>query len=856
MVAGRRHPIRKVRWIAHRSSRLRARTDAAASAVRWDDPPAGPIGPVVDLSAPVGEADPDEPTAPPVADGPRRTGRYLRLRHSIGRHPGDVFRMAVASGVVLVCVLVARARGANEVEIAIFNEIQRLPHWSRGWQVLTWFGFWPGIVVGAGLALYLGRVRMALAVGWSGAVAWLLVELLHVLVRARAIDVTLLAGSLHGSGTQSFQFPSLHVAVIAALATAAAPYVTGAERYGSWVLVVAVAVTDLHEGTNLPLGVFAGAVLGWGVGTVLHLVLGAPGRRTAEPSVQVALSQVGVVPERVTRIRGRRLLHPQVYDVTSADGDRLRVKVVPRLHRLAGPAYKLRRLLASVEVVNEPAMSTPRHEVAHEAYITLLAERAGVGTLPVLLASEIEHGPPFLIQQQVDGRALVTLSAEEVDDALLAEVWRNVRALGSARIAHHGLTASNLLVDGSGRIRISDFTFSRVATPDRHNCQDVAEVLVSLTSVVGVGRAVDSALHALPPPLLQGALPHLQPLALHATFRRQLPERSTLGELRATVAERLECDVPPFRSPVRPATVAIVAAGVVAVYLLLPEFASITRVRSLIAHADDGWLAVTVATGMLAVVVSSWTILGASRDRLPVGRTIAVQVAAAFTGRTTVAALGYYAINLAFLERLGVRRPDAVGVLLLNRAATVVVSGLATVIGLLVIRDAVPIGSVSIPWWAPVALGAAVVAAAAFLLTPYGRDRVWKRIRSMLGELLATTAPTLRRPVRTLQLLAGETVFLALSAAGIVSTLAAFGAHFSVVAVVAVFVVASTIGQLLPTPGGLGAVEGGLVAGLTAVGIPPATAIAAAFLARVLTFWLPVVPGIVAFRLLQHRGVI
>jgi glycosyltransferase 2 family protein len=322
------------------------------------------------------------------------------------------------------------------------------------------------------------------------------------------------------------------------------------------------------------------------------------------------------------------------------------------------------------------------------------------------------------------------------------------------------------------------------------------------------------------------------------------------------VAERLGCEVPPFRSPVRPATVAIVAAGVLAIYLLLPEFSSITQVRSVIAHADKGWLAVTVASGMLAVVVSSWTILGAARDRLPVGRTVAVQVAAAFTGRTTVAALGYYAINLAFLERLGLRRSDAVGVLVLNRAATVVVTGLATVIGLLVIRNAVPIGSVSIPWWAAVALGAGIVMAVGFVLTPFGRDRVVRRLTTMLGDLLAATRLTLRRPVRTVQLLGGETAFLALSAAGTVATLWALGAHFSVVAVVAVFMVASTIGQLLPTPGGLGAVEGGLVAGLTAIGIPPPTAIAAALVARVLTFWLPVVPGIVAFRLLQHHGVI
>jgi glycosyltransferase 2 family protein len=787
---------------------------------------------------------------------PKRPGRYARLRHSIGRHPADLVRMAVAAGVVMGCVVAARARGVNEVEVAIFHEIQRLPGWSgRVWHVLTWAGWWPGIVAGAGLALYLGRVRMAVATAWAGVIGWLLVVLLHVLVGPRPVPEALLSGHVRGPGAEGFAFPSLHVAVVAALATAAAPYVTRAERVASSALVAAVAVADLYLGTNLPLDVFAGAVLGWGVGIFLHVVLGAPGRRTAEPSVQVALRQVGLAPVRVTKLRTRPF-RPLLYRVVCADGQPLQLKVVRRLHRLAGPGHKLRRALASVEVEDEPGLSTPRHEVEHEAYINLLAERAGVGTLPVVCAGEIEHGPPFLIRRLIEGRPLSELSADEVDDAVLAEIWRNVSALGAARITHHDLQAANFLVDADRQVRITDFTFGAVGGQEGHNYEDVAEVLVSVASVVGVRRAVESALRAVPAETLREAQPHLQTLALHRRFRRQLAGRAVLVDLRETLADRLGCEVPTFRSPVRPAKVAILAAGGLAVYLLLPELAEAAAVRSAIEHADWGWLGVTVATGMLAVVVSSMTIIGAARERLPLGRTVAVQVGAAFTGRTTVAAVGYYAINMAFLERLGMRRTDAVGVLILNRAVTVVVTGIATVVGLLVIGNAVPIGQLSIPWWAIVATAVLVLAVVGFLASPFGRERVWRRVTAMLRDLWSATVPTLRKPVRCVQLIGGEVVFLALSAAGMVATLAALGAHFSVGAVVAVYIVASTLGQLLPTPGGLGAVEGALVAGLTAIGLSAPDAIAAALVTRVLTFWLPVLPGIVAFRLLQHRGVI
>jgi len=95
-----------------------------------------------------------------------------------------------------------------------------------------------------------------------------------------------------------------------------------------------------------------------------------------------------------------------------------------------------------------------------------------------------------------------------------------------------------------------------------------------------------------------------------------------------------------------------------------------------------------------------------------------------------------------------------------------------------------------------------------------------------------------------------------LQAVGLAATLAAFQPHFPLIPVLAVYVVGSTLGQLAPTPGGLGAVEAATVAGMTAIGVGPTAAVAAVLTSRALTFWLPVLPGLVAFRLLQHYEVI
>ena len=63
-------------------------------------------------------------------------------------------------------------------------------------------------------------------------------------------------------------------------------------------------------------------------------------------------------------------------------------------------------------------------------------------------------------------------------------------------------------------------------------------------------------------------------------------------------------------------------------------------------------------------------------------------------------------------------------------------------------------------------------------------------------------------------------------------------------------------------PGGLGAVEAALSAGLTAAGIPGGLAVSSVLLFRLVTFWLPTIPGWFSFnapqkaelRVVRQRG--
>jgi uncharacterized protein (TIRG00374 family) len=60
-----------------------------------------------------------------------------------------------------------------------------------------------------------------------------------------------------------------------------------------------------------------------------------------------------------------------------------------------------------------------------------------------------------------------------------------------------------------------------------------------------------------------------------------------------------------------------------------------------------------------------------------------------------------------------------------------------------------------------------------------------------------------------------------------------------------------TLGSLLPLPGGIGGVEGGMIAAFVAFGVPAGSAVIAVLAYRAISFWLPTLPGIVGYLALR-----
>ncbi|MGH3097790.1 MAG: DMT family transporter [Streptosporangiales bacterium] len=771
-------------------------------------------------------------------------------RSSTGRHPRDLVRAAVAAAIATLCTLAVMQGGVNPVESAIAEQLRRLPNWQVAWHAIILLGSLGAIATIGAILLFLGRWRMALTSAAAGALASVIAGLVSAVTGARTLHAV--ASSAANPVEPAMAFPSGHVAVAAALAAAVAPYLGRPARNSTWIGVLAVCVAEIVLGRHLPLGVLGGAFLGVAVASALHVLFGAPGRRTSEGVVLEALEAAGIGVKRIAP-SAARWWGPQRFDVHTSAGEALEVKVVHRMHRRLGLWYKLRRLLGSFGTEVDARLASPWHEADHEALVTLMAERAGVRTPRMVLVSGLEHGHAIVVREAVSGRH-PTHCGDQPPGAWVDDLWRQVNMLAKAGIAHHDLQCETLRIDTENRVWILDFTFAEGGATPEHRAQDVAEVLVFLVPLVGVEAAVESAARNVDEETLRRALPYLHPLALPPRVRAQLQaERPVLAEVRETLAEQTETPPQSRGLPVRPSTVVSLCLFGAAVYVLLPQITTIGTVVDELRHAYPGPVAAAVLASLLVFPVSALAVHGASPRPLAFWRTTAVQIAATFAGRITPGGLGLVGVNYVYLERTGMGRSGAVGAIALNRAAGVVVSGAGIGIGVLLLGSSPTLGQVPLPplWSLLAGIAALMVIAGVVVSYPPGQ-----RLLRWGADIVRELSGTLRQPARAAQLFGGATGYLAVNALGLVASLAAFGPEFSVPTVVAVYLIGGTLGSAAPTPGGLGAVEAALVAGLTATGTTSSTAVAGVLTFRLATFWLPVAIGPFVSRWLQHREVI
>ena len=121
----------------------------------------------------------------------------------------------------------------------------------------------------------------------------------------------------------------------------------------------------------------------------------------------------------------------------------------------------------------------------------------------------------------------------------------------------------------------------------------------------------------------------------------------------------------------------------------------------------------------------------------------------------------------------------------------------------------------------------------------------------ILARSISGLFAVVRRPTNIVLLLGGSVVVTSGYLVAMYFAVQAFGGDLSFAQVGAIYLTGSAIASAAPTPGGIGALEAAVIAGLVAAGMPNDIAVPSVFLFRLGTFWLPILPGWGAFSWMQ-----
>ena len=787
---------------------------------------------------------------PPAPKGSRLPSMSLLASAEPGprnRRTIDAILLAVAA-LVTGCAAVL-ASSAPGWDAGIAGALDTLLGWADG--------LWRAAFIGA----FVLCVPIVLAVLVRR--RWALGRDLLVAV-AVVVGASILLGRLVDSGWFAFDvgvwspwgFPEVHIACVSALVAVAAPELVRPVRLLATSLVALGALGAVVVGAALPSGALGALALGLGAGAVVRLVFGSAAGVPATGRVGDSLAALGVevaglVPSATQQIGAAE------YVGRDPEGRNLAVRV---LGRDAQDTQRLARGWRLLVYRDPPRTVAPGRleQVEHEALAVLMAAEAGVRVPEVVTAALGPDGDAILVTRQPSADPLELATPDQVTDATLRQVWDQVAHLHAAGISHGRLNASNVVVDEGGPMLLGLGAATLAAPPSAIDI-DVAELLVACTVLVGPDRALGAAIDAVGPEAVRGALPYLQRAALTPHVRDLARAHEVaLDELRAAAAHATGATLekPPPLHRIRARDLLVTALVAVAAYLLIKQLAEIGfgTIADELEHATLAWVLLGLILAQLALVAGGVSLRGSVATPLPLWPCIVVQSALKVVNLTVPGSAGRIAFNVRFLQRMGAPTAQAVSAGAVDDISETVVQILLVVILLPLVDldvDASELAGGASPDRVVITILVVLAAVIAIVLAvPKLRAKVLPAVRPAFTNLW-TVARTRRK---RLELFGGNLGSEVCHALTLGSVCLAYGVDLNLAQLLVVNVAASALSSLVPVPGGVGAEEAALTAGLVAMGVDESTAFAIALTHRFCTYYLPPIWGAFALRWLGRKG--
>ncbi|HEX5395201.1 MAG TPA: lysylphosphatidylglycerol synthase transmembrane domain-containing protein [Candidatus Saccharimonadales bacterium] len=291
--------------------------------------------------------------------------------------------------------------------------------------------------------------------------------------------------------------------------------------------------------------------------------------------------------------------------------------------------------------------------------------------------------------------------------------------------------------------------------------------------------------------------------------------------------------------------------GLLLLYLAITQQQELWDSVDAIKNADFSLIGLSLAFQLGTYLSAAMVYKMIAIRKLPYFKTLLVQVGSSFTNRLLPAGTGRLATFGDYLVKQGHSVRQA--------AAIVAVNNLLGFVGLMILTVSsafisnTPLSSAisyRIPaWLLLVIVGATATAIISVSFYQPMFNKTKKAARGLATDFKLIT----KNPLRLLGGLVSSMFITIFFWAILYASIYAMGQSATVLQTFIVLTIGVAAANITPTPGGVGGAEAGLVAALNSIGISPDAGIGIALIYRLITFWLPIIPGFLCFRLALRR---
>jgi uncharacterized membrane protein YbhN (UPF0104 family) len=306
-------------------------------------------------------------------------------------------------------------------------------------------------------------------------------------------------------------------------------------------------------------------------------------------------------------------------------------------------------------------------------------------------------------------------------------------------------------------------------------------------------------------------------------------------------------------------TLIMIIGTLVGGWALVGVLIDVSKSFDTVIGADWLWVIMALVLAQLAYVASGVEGIGSVAGPLPFGRAVAVEFANSFSALAGGTA-AVFATRVRFFQRQGYDSTVALssGAIMATSSwiaiAVLFLASLPFAWGNIHIEATPESGGDSKLVWIILAVVVVVAVAAGLLLAvPRLRRLAADKLRPKVRDIWGNLKQVASSPHKLALLVGGSFGSELLVAMTLSVSLRAFGDHLNLPTLYVVIFLAGIIGGISPSPGGMGVVEAGMILGLTAAGVSESDAIAAVFIQRLFTSYLPPIWGWITLVWMRRR---